>query len=50
MSHGLESQLPLALGVAQPSSPLAVVANDKRRGFKGRATSIVVSPLGSWRI
>ena len=44
-----KSQLPLALGVAQPSSPLAVVANDKRRGFKGRATSIV-SPLGSWRI
>jgi len=35
----MESSKPFALGVAQPSSnpPLAVVAMDKRRGFKGRA-------------
>jgi len=49
ISASMESSNPLALGVAQDpkdprlgsSSPLAVVAMDKRRGFKGRATSIV---------
>ena len=39
MAPSTQSKAPFALGVAQPSSnpPLAVVAMDKRRGFKGRA-------------
>ena len=53
-----QSQIPLALGVSQPSStpPLAVVAMDKRRGFKGRATNMasglessgIQEASGSW--